>query len=110
MDLEFEKEHGYVKIKGKYYLPEEDGMKGILQFKEVKDAVQKIKKAKEIAKHLKDGLDREIVLTEAIMKLEPKEFDTLYKMFKSGKKYKQKMREHRCVDMKVGNFVLPIVE
>jgi hypothetical protein len=44
------------------------------------------------------------------MNLEEKDFDKLYKSLTSGKNYKPKTREHRCVDLKVGNFVLPIIE
>ncbi len=108
-NLEIQKEFGYIKVKGKYY--EADTRNGNIHFKEVKNATTKIKKAKEMAKKLENSLDRKAVLTESIMKLEPNEFETLHKaLFKSKKTYKPKTREHHCVDMKVGNFILPIVD
>lgn len=111
METEFNLEYGYIKRKGKYYeLDDEKGLTGKLKLKEIKDAKEKIKKAKEIAKHLEESLDREAVLMGSIMKMEDKDFNILYKMMKSSRKYKPKTRENRCVDMKVGNFVLPIVD
>ncbi len=105
--ITFEREFGYIKIKGKYYEPEEKD--GKISFKEIENAKGRIKKGKEMAKILEYALDKEAVLTESIMKLENKDFDMLYKSLKSGRKYKAKTREHHCVDMKIGNFVLPIV-
>ena len=110
--MEFEKEHGFIKIKGKYYELDErrSCADGKIRFKEAKDAKDRIKKAKEMANILKENLDRKAVLTESIMNLEKKQFDVLYKMLHSKRKYKAKTREHRCVDMKVGNFVIPLVD
>ena len=106
--MKFEKEYGYLKAKGKYYQMNQKN--GKFTFKEDKEAKIKISKAKEIAKKLKDALDREAVLMESIMTLEDKDFEVLYKMLKSGRKYKPKTRRHHCVDMKIGRFVLPLVE
>ena len=111
METEFDLEYGYIKRDGKYYeLDDEKGLTGKLKIKEAKDAKEKIKKAKVMTKHLEESLDREAVLMASIMKLENTDFEILYKMVKSGRKYKPKTRQDRCVDMKVGNFVLPIVD
>jgi asparagine synthetase A len=105
--MKLEKEFGYLKINGKYF----DGIDnhGELKFVEVKDIDKKIKKAKEMAKILEESLDREAVLMEAVMKLHKDDFEKLYKSLKSNRKYKAITRAHRCVDMKIGNFILPIV-
>ena len=66
---------------------------------------------KDIAKELKNSLDREKVLLESIMKLDETEIETLHNVvFNKKRKAKPKTREHHCVDMKIGNFVLPIVD
>ena len=44
------------------------------------------------------------------MKFTNSDLDKLDKMLFGEKKYTVKTREHRCVDMKVGNFIIPIVE
>jgi len=106
--LKFDKEYGYMKIDGKYYEGQHKNDK--LIFIEVKDVQKRIAKAKEMAKILEESLDRETVLMEAVMKLEKKDFEKLYKSLHSKKKYKPVTRAHRCVDMKIGNFILPIVQ
>jgi len=110
--MDLEKKFGYIIIKGKYYLGELDkNDKPTLKLQKKADVNAKIKKAREISTKLKSYLDSEAVLMESTMKLEPEEFDTLYKMlFKSKKNYKPTTRKHHCVDMKVGKFVLPIVD
>jgi len=45
------------------------------------------------------------------MKIQLKDIKKLYKnLFESKRKYKPKTREHHCVDMKIGNFILPIAD
>ena len=64
-----------------------------------------------IANKLKSSLDREKILFESVMKLDEKELQTLHNvLFNSKKKVKPKTRADHCVDMKVGNFILPIVD
>jgi hypothetical protein len=106
---EFNYEHGLIKVKNKYYEVFSDCRKGKLVFEEVKDAKEKIKMSKKIAKLLEDSLDREKVLTEATMKMRMTDVKKLYAMLTSGKEYTKVTREHRCVDMKIGNFILPII-
>mgnify|MGYP001575063548 CR=1 FL=1 len=103
-----EKRFGYLFVNGKYYdLISKEG-KPI--FTEDKNAINKINKAKEMAKKLEHALNKEAVLTESLMKLEKQDFEILYKSLKSNRKFKPKTRVHHCVDMKIGNFVLPIVD
>lgn len=106
--MKFEKEYGYLKAKGKYYEAIQKDDK--LTFKEDKEAKIRISKAKEIAKKLEHALDREAVLMESVMLLGKKDFEVLYKMLKSGRKYKPKTRKKHCVDMKIGRFVLPLID
>jgi len=107
-----EKIFEYFKHKGKYY--EGDMKDGKPTFIEVpkKKVDEQIKMAKELAKKLKESLDAEKVLTEVFMsKYDKKHLDELYKtVFKSKKKYKPKTREGYCVDMKVGNHIIPIID
>ena len=73
---------------------------------------ERMKKAERMAKKLKKDLDGEKILIETLMKnFLPREFDKLYdQLFKSKRKYKAKTRRHRCVDMVVGNTIIPIVD
>lgn len=110
--LGIEKVFEYYKIDGKYY---EDGAKdGKPTFIRVpkKKVDAQLKMAKELAKKLKDSLDAEKVLTEIFMaKYDKQNLDKLYKIvFKSKKKYKPKTRKGYCVDMKVGNHIIPIID
>ena len=73
---------------------------------------EQLKKAGQLAKKLKSNLDAEKILMEVFMtKYDIKELDKLHKMvFKSKRKYKAKTREGRCVDMKIGNHIIPIID
>ena len=103
--------YGYTLINGKYYEAGSKDGKTILKQVDRDKVEKKIKKCDKIANELKKNLDSHKVLMEAIMKFSNKDLDKLDKMlFASKKKYTVKTREHRCVDMKVGNFIIPIVE
>lgn len=108
-DVEFEKRYGYMYIDGKYFEMKGNIGNGKFEFKEAKGVQEKVDKADEIAEELVKSLDGKKVLIESIMRLSKHDMDTLYKNA-IEKKYKPKTREHECVDMKIGNFVLPIVE
>ena len=107
-----EKVFEYYKCNGRYY--EQSAKDGKPTFIEVskKKVDEQLKMAKELAKHLKDSLDAEKVLIEVFMtKYDKQTLDKLYKtVFKSKKKYKPKTREGYCVDMKVGNHIIPIID
>ncbi len=107
-----EKFFEYFKFNGKYYY--QDSKDGKPTFVEIskKQVDEHLKKSQELAKRLKDSLDAEKILTEVFMaKYDKKHLDELYKtVFKSKKEYKPKTRGGYCVDMKVGNHIIPIID
>jgi hypothetical protein len=108
---EFDVKFGYLVINGEYYEGSQSKTGSpTLKRLDKKVIENKISKARKIAKKLKNSLDREKVITEAVMLISDKDVNKLHKMlFEGGRNFKPKTREHHCVDMKVGNFVLPIV-
>ncbi len=101
---------GYWKIDGEYY--KETTRLGKLVLKKVnkKKIEDNIEIATKISKKLKDNLDAHKVLMESILKLEDRDIKKLYKLlFNSERDYTSVTRSHHCVDMKIGNFILPIV-
>ncbi len=110
--LGIEKEFEYLKIKGKYYeFSARDGKPVLIEVSKKKVDGQ-LKMAKELAKKLKSNLDAEKILTEIFMtKYDKKNLDKLYKLvFKSKQTYKPKTREGYCVDLKIGNHIIPIID
>jgi len=107
-DIEIEKKYGYFVIDGKYCEMKGNVGVGKFEFVEAKDAQQRIDKAIEITDELIKSFDGKKVLIESIMKLTKHDLDTLYRNAIT-KKLTAKTREHECVDMKIGNFVLPIL-
>ena len=108
-DIEFERKHGYMYMDGKYYEMKGNSGVGKFEFVEVKGVQERIDEAEEIAEELVKSFNGKSVLVESIMKLSKRDMKTLYSNAIT-KKYKAKTREHECVDMKIGNFVLPIVD
>ena len=107
----FERKYGLLIIDGEYY--EETHQDGKPIFKPVsKIRIKKAEKmATQIAEKIKDSLDREKVIRESVMKLDLTELEKLHNtVFNEKRKAKAKTREHYCVDMKIGNFILPIVD
>lgn len=105
------KHYGYLIVGDKYYKLNMEGSETI--FKEVKksEVKKKIKLMKELSKKLKDSLDSEAVMMEALSRLEIEELIPIHdKIFNEKKKTKPKTRKHHCVDMVVGDFVIPIVD
>ena len=71
---------------------------------------KEIKMGTEIVDKLKDDTDVKKILMEAVMQLEDKDREKLHKLlFKSKKKYVVRTRDDHCVDIKLGNFILPII-
>ncbi len=109
---DIKKEFGFLVINGEYY--KEAMLDGKPIFKRVskKNVEKKIKLIKEIVVKLKEGLDKEAVLTERLMSIENDDeaaLELLHGMlYNSKKKYKPKTRRHHCVDMKVGKLIIPI--
>lgn len=110
-EMRIDKKYGYLIINGKYY--EGTTKDGKPVFKEVKidEIKDKITKAEKIADKLKTKVDVKKMLKEAVMRIPLDDIDKLYVMlFVDKKKKKVKTREHHCVDVKIGNFILPIVD
>lgn len=102
----------FVKVKGKYYtVSSKDGKPTFVEVSK-KDVDSQLKMADELAENLKDALDAKKILIEVFMtKYDKKELEKLYKYaLKSKRKYKPITREGYCVDMKVGNHIIPIID
>ena len=102
---------GYLVINGQPY--KDKTKRGQVIFEKV--SKQKFdmldKEADELAEKLKASLDSKKVLKEALMKIDEKGLHTLYKsVIKKKKNFKAQTREHACVDMQIGNFILPIMD
>lgn len=108
---EIEQKYGYLIVDGEYYKDRSRDGKPGFKLVSKKEVTKAEKMSKEIAEKLKDSLDREKVIREAIMKLPISELEVLHNtVFNEKRKVNAKTREHHCVDMKVGNFILPIVD
>ena len=107
-----EKRYGYIYIDGDYYEGTTKDGKPVFKKQPRKKVEERIKMAKDIAVAIQDSLDPVAVLTESIMRFEEKkDIDHLHNIvFNSKKKFKAKTRTHHCVDMKVGNFIIPVVD
>ena len=118
VNKDVKREYGLLVIDNKYYYG--DMLDGKVVYREIsKTKVQKrLKLVDEIVKKLKDSLDKEAVLKETLMKNFPLGDDTLEEelvkllgmLNSKERKYKPKTRKHHCVDMKVGNMIIPIVD
>lgn len=110
--LDWESKYGMIYVDGKYYRMSHKDGKPVLVREDEGNVNERLKKAEKIADKLKDKLDAKAVLTETLMtRYTRKDIDKLYTMlFKSKKKYTIKTRQQHCVDMKIGNMILPIVD
>jgi len=108
--IEIKRAYDYLIVDGKYYKElEQDGRMFWEQIQK-KDINKLDKKNKEIVEAIHLNLDREKVLAESLRKLLPEDIEKLWNLiYTSERKYKAKTREDHCVDMKVGNFIIPIV-
>lgn len=98
-------------INGKYF--KEISRNGKVFWKKVPiEEIEELEnKAEEVAEKLLEHLDRKKVLVEALRKIHPDDLNTVHRMlFEDKKNYKIKTRENHCVDMKIGNFILPIID
>jgi len=103
-----EYEFGHWKEGDKYY--KESTRNGKLVWKEVslEEVNERIAEAERLAYLLEEGLDPVKILTEAIMRLPKKKVKQLSAALERDNNIVT--RSHHCVDMKVGNFILPIVD
>lgn len=107
-DIEFV--YGLWKIKGEYYKETTKDGKLILKHVNKEEVQEKLTLVKKIATKLKDSLDTYKVLVESINKLPKKDLHKLHDLlFTSKRDYNCVTRSHHCVDMKVGNLIIPIV-
>lgn len=106
--LELDKKYGYFLINGKFYeFTTKDGQPVLIEV--TKKAEQKEKDAKQIVEKIKYGLDAEKLLMERIMDLPNVDFRKLKQVvFHKKRKFGVKTRAHHCVDMKIGNYILPL--
>ena len=108
---EVEKKYGYLIIDGEYYEWETKDGKHTLKKVSEKRLEKELKRAEEIVDKLEKSADVRKILMEAVMQIDNKEQEKLHNMlYNSKKRYVPKTREHFCVDMKIGNFILPIIE
>lgn len=104
------REYEFLKVDGKYFRPVREGE--ALKYVEATETEfnNRVKLLKNIATKLKDSLDREAVLTEALSKLEDEYLETIWgALTNPARKPKVTTRKHHCVDMKIGKLVVPIV-
>ena len=105
------KHYGYLIVGDKYYRLDMMGRETV--FREVSKAKvkKKIKLMEELSKKLKDSLDGEAVMMEALSKLEIEELIMIHdKIINEKRKTKPRTRKHHCVDMKIGDVIIPIVD
>ena len=108
---DIKKHYGYLIINEEHFEVDVSGKETV--FKKVKpsEVKKKIKLMEDLAKKLKDSLDGEAVMMEALSRMDIRELESIHdKVFNIKKKVKIKTRSHHCVDMKVGNFIIPIVD
>ena len=108
---EVEKHYGYLVVNGEYFELNISGKE--TKFKKVKSSVvkKKITLMEDLAKKLKESLDSEAVMMEALSRMDITEIESLHnKVFNIKKKVKPITRKHHCVDMKIGKFIIPIVD
>jgi ABC-type branched-subunit amino acid transport system substrate-binding protein len=111
--IKFEEVYGaYAVIDGDYY--EWTSRDGQPVFKRIdkKEFRKWEKDSEELASELISHFDGELILKEALMQIPKRDREKLKKLLRQKKEgvrdYKIKTRQHRCVDMKIGKFVLPI--
>jgi len=111
MKEKVEMEYGLLKIGNRYFEPGTAGQ-GRPAYTEIdsKKVKERLTLLKEIATKLKDSLDKEAVLMEALSKLENEYLQQLHNaLYNSKRETKPKTRRHHCVDIKVGRMIVPIV-
>ncbi len=105
-----ERRYGYLIVDDKYYELSTEG--SVTSFIEVnkKKVKKKIKLMQEISDKLKESLDKEAVLMEALSDLDEEYLEMIHNnLYNSKRKVKPVTRKHHCVDMKVGKLIIPIV-
>jgi len=110
-NMELEKKWGYIAMGNKFYEIKSRSGKPTFIEVPIKKIKEQQKLAGKIAAKLKDSVDGEKILMEQFMHFKMKTLEQLEKIvFSEKRKYKAKTRSHHCVDMKVGNFIIPLVD
>ncbi len=105
-----ERKYGYLIVDGKYYELNTEGSATAFVEVNKKKVKKKIKLMEEISNKLKDSLDKEAVLMEALSNLDEEYLEMIHNnLHNSKRKAKPITRKHHCVDMKVGKLIIPIV-
>ncbi len=111
LKVKIDDKYGYLVINGIYYEVKSKLGRPVFEKVDIKKVKEKLKKAEKIAEELKTKVDVKAILKESVMKIPLKDIDKLYKiMFESKKKFVPKTREGHCVDITVGNFIIPVVD
>ncbi len=109
-NIQIERKYGCLIINGTYYRSTSKDGKETLKEIPIKEIKQKEKTVEKLADKLKESVDGKKILTEILMGFHPKEITKLEKIvFSKKRKYKAKTRSHHCVDLKVGNFIVPMI-
>ena len=105
------KHYGYLVVDGEYFKLDTSGSETTFNKVNSSEVKKKIKLMEELAKKLKESLDGEAVMMEALGRLEIEELEPIHdKVFNIKKKVKPVTRRHHCVDMKIGEYIIPIVD
>ena len=99
-----------MKVDGRYFKPVHEVER--INYVEVKkeEFENRVKLLKKIAEKLKDSLDKEAVLIEALSKLDDEYLERIWGSLNNPiKKIKPRTRKHYCVDMRVGKITIPII-
>lgn len=107
---ELHKEFGYLKIGNKYFKPTVDAER--IEYHECtkKQFDAHVKLSNEIVEKIKDSVSKESILLEAVSNLDDEYLEELHNALHNAKRpAKPKMRKHHCLDVKVGRFIIPII-
>jgi len=110
---EITREYGFLKVDGKHFKLNPNPKSGRVSYVEIteNEFEEKKKLMKEITDRLKESLDKEAVLMEALSKLETEYLEHLHNaLYNSKRIIKPKTRKHHCVDMTIGKMIVPIVD
>lgn len=107
---EITREYEYLKVDGRYFKPQMEGERVRYIQTTKKEFNYNVALMRKIVEKLKDSLDKEAVLLEALSKLDSSYLERLWGVLNNPiKKVKPRTRKHHCVDMKVGKLVIPII-
>ncbi len=105
-----ERRHGLLIVDGEYFAPDDMEGKPIFIKLDKKEVRSKLKLIKTLIPLLKEGLNKEAILEEALMKMGMGELAHIQGMFTSMKsKPKVKTRKGHCVDLMVGDTIIPLI-